>query len=706
MGKQRFVLCTKFPGFERGMVIGMNREEHLLLTSWQKQSGERGAAKYYEPLYFCDGHTILTDENQNFINEVLDKNSAVGVYGIFEEEDYPIYCISGFALTDLGYSIDELLETTKGKFINLVYEKDRQGFRESYHEKDIVEKEFRLVTKKQKVIWVHSYGRRSKVQDGRIVYISSIRIIDASIRRESELLTALSKEYQEIIYIDEKRGKCQRVKSLRNYDKPLGTIEELHEEMRKHLDDVHPEDYSFAGIYEKIFHLSCEDMDVGGDYKATYRVKLEEEYVWLQCRAILGGNQKLDTGHIILTFKRVDNEVQRELDANHILSESLAKAEEASRIKNQFLSRMSHDLRTPINGIMGMVEIIKRNLQNPDKVLGCSQKIALSCQHLMSLVNDVLDMSNFESGKVEFEDVAFDFIELVEKECENSQIRANEAGLVFYAQIEPFRHHTILGSPKHIRQIFANILDNAIKYNKSSGTIRMWGREISDNDRLAVYEFVIEDTGWGMEQEFLKRIFEPFEQESNDARTTYAGVGLGMSIVKKMIENMNGDISINSIKNIGTKVRITLPLRVCKKQELQEEERPINLKGMKVLLVEDNELNMEIAQFLLEDIGTEVYSAVNGKIAVDMFAQSEYEFYDMVFMDLMMPVMDGYEATRQIRAMERKDAQSIPIIALSANVLDEDIKRSKMAGMNEHLPKPIDESQVLNAIVKYTRKIV
>lgn len=669
------------------------------------RTGSQEFARYYEPIYFYDGHTTLTEENQRHIVEVLDKNSAVGVYGIFEEEDYPIYCMSKFAMTSLGYTFDELLEVTNGKFINLIYEKDRQVFIEMYKEEQIADLEFRLIMKNQNAIWIHFYRRKTVSLDGRKICIASVRVIDEAVRRESELLAALTKEYSEIIYIDENKGKCKRVKTAVDSDIIIETVEEVRQGLQEHMAVIHPDDHAFAKVYERIRNLSSSEMDRGGDYKATYRAKINGEYIWIQFRAIFGGNMNLDTGHIILTFKRVDEEIQKEYDANRILSESLAKAEEAGRIKNQFLSRMSHDLRTPLNGIMGMIDIIGHAVKNPKKILECTQKIKDSCQHLVSLVNEVLDMNSLESGSVEFEEIAFDFQELVEEVLQYVAAQAKEAGIAFYVDIEEFKHRSIIGSPKHIRRIFANILDNAVKYNKPAGEIFVRGREVSDSDRLAVYEFVFEDTGYGMDSEFVKRIFEPFEQEHNDARTTYAGVGLGMSIVKKMIDQIQADISVESTKNVGTKVSITLPFRVYSKSgEALHKEVQVDLTGIKVLLVEDNEVNMEIAQFLLESWGLAVYNARNGQIAVDMFRKSEVGFFDIVIMDLMMPVMDGYEATRQIRAMGREDSPLVPIVALSANVLDSDIKNTKMAGMNEHLAKPVDADQVLRTIEKYVHK--
>lgn len=373
---------------------------------------------------------------------------------------------------------------------------------------------------------------------------------------------------------------------------------------------------------------------------------------------------------------------------------------------------MSHDLRTPINGIIGMLEIARKNRTDPDKIDECINKIAISCDHLMSLVTDVLDMNTLENDHLQLPDESFCLTDLLTKDLRPICERAFERGLTCRTEIKPFTHPDIIGSPKHALQIFNHVLDNAIKYNKPNGSITLTARETSDNNNIAVFEFEISDTGIGMKPEFTKHVFEAFEQEHNEARTDYMGTGLGMSIVKTLVTHMNGTISLDSILGEGTTVRITLPFKIdavpashsvtggLHAASITADSAHRDLSECVALLVEDNEINMEITRFLLENAGIRVVCAENGQKALTLYEQSSPHEFDFILMDIMMPVMDGLEAAGRIRQLPRPDAQSVPIIALSANVMDNDIKQTKMAGMNEHLPKPINSHLLLDTIEK------
>lgn len=671
--------------------------------------------KYYEDLYFIhqDSRSLLP-QNQAAVIELLDKNGAVGVVGFYDEPGYPIYFISGFALTALGYDRHELLHACSEQFLNLVFEKDRQTFMENTKNGDSICQEFRMVNNSGKNVWVNSYQKASVSMDGRPIIIASIRIVEDARKRESELLTALTKGYNRIIYVDMNQGRYRVIKSEGGgFDEQIcGTLSELEDLLEHYREDyINPEDHSFADILNKLNFFSVS-ADQGGNYQATYLAKTGDKYQWVQFQAFYGGAMNLDTGHIILTFRVVDEEKRRELDAHRILSDSLSKAEEAGRIKNKFLSRMSHDLRTPINGIIGMLEIAKKNRTNPDKIDECLNKIAVSCDHLISLVTDVLDMNTLENNQFLLTDESFCLEELLTKELYPTCKRASERGLTYQTQLEPFTHPNIIGSPKHVLQIFNHVLDNAIKYNKPNGSITLTARETSDNDNVAIFEFQISDTGIGMKPEFAKRVFEAFEQEHNEARTDYMGTGLGMSIVKTLVTHMNGTISLDSIPGEGTTVLITLPFKIDPTPAGHSASSPDNgaaastdsvrgdLSGRVALLVEDNEINMEITRFLLEDADIRVVCAENGQQALTLYGESAPNEFDFILMDIMMPVMDGLEAAQKIRQLPRPDAMTVPIIALSANVMDNDIKKTKMAGMNEHLPKPVNSHQLLDTIAK------
>ena len=376
------------------------------------------------------------------------------------------------------------------------------------------------------------------------------------------------------------------------------------------------------------------------------------------------------------------------------IMELLERVRQANSAKSEFLSHMSHDLRTPINGILGMLAILEKSLDDPKRQRECRKKIRVSTEHLLSLVNDVLQVSKLESGRLTVVEEPFDLHVILENCIEMLSPLAEKRKIRLEVEDSGLRHGGAIGNPLHLKQILMNVIDNAIRYNRPHGSVFVRVEETAFRDGTVNYCFVIEDTGIGIGEDFKEHIFEPFTQEHQDARTNYNGVGLGMSIVKKLVDQMKGTVEIESRPGKGSVVRITLPVRVDEAQSKESEDTawsmPDNIAGMRVLLVEDNEINCEIVEYILRDAGAEVVTAGDGKAAVDAFTAAEPGTFDCVLMDLMMPVMSGYEAARVIRGLDRRDAEAVPIIALSANAFDEDIAMAKDAGMNEHLAKPVD----------------
>ncbi len=383
------------------------------------------------------------------------------------------------------------------------------------------------------------------------------------------------------------------------------------------------------------------------------------------------------------------------------IMELLEKVRRANSAKSEFLSHMSHDLRTPINGILGMLTVMDRTREDPGRQQDCREKIRVSAEHLLSLVNDVLQVSKLESGLPAAVEEGFDLEDTLHDCITIMSPHAEEAGIRLALEAD-IRHSRLIGNPLHVRQVLTNIIDNGIKYNRRGGSVSIQARELSCRDGSAEYEFVIKDTGIGIGEEFQKHIFEPFTQEDHGARTHYNGAGLGMSIVKKLADQMGGAVEVESRIGQGSVFRVRLSVRV----DAGGEERPMNreaeapgdISGMRVLLVEDNEVNCEIVKFLLEQAGAAVATANDGKAAVDAFRASECGAFHCILMDLMMPVMSGFEAARMIRGLDRADAGKVPIIALSANAFEEDIAMAKDAGMDEHLAKPVDMGRLFQVM--------
>ena len=387
------------------------------------------------------------------------------------------------------------------------------------------------------------------------------------------------------------------------------------------------------------------------------------------------------------------------------------KAEAANEAKTEFLQRMSHDIRTPINGICGMINVADYYADNMEKQTECRAKIKEASHLLLELINEVLDMSKLESDEVVLEEIPFNLNSISEEILGVIEHMATEQNIRIIWEEKEVTHWNLIGSPVHVKRILMNILSNAVKYNKENGYVYISCREIpSKQTAMTTLEFVCRDTGIGMAEAFQKRIFEPFAQEHAGSRTKFAGTGLGMPITKKLVEKMGGTISFESKEGTGTTFVIRIPFQIdtdMKDRTETEEKTKASIQGLHVLLAEDNELNMEIAEFVLQNEGTVVTKAWNGQEAVDIFRKSSPGEFDAILMDIMMPVMNGYEAAKMIRSLDREDAKVIPIIAMTANAFTEDKMRAKEAGMDEHIAKPVDGKllvKVINELVKRNQR--
>ena len=401
-----------------------------------------------------------------------------------------------------------------------------------------------------------------------------------------------------------------------------------------------------------------------------------------------------------LTHQKLEQEKDEKYKAELLIAAK--KAEAANEAKTEFLQRMSHDIRTPINGICGVLNVADHYADDMKKQTECRAKIKEASHLLLELVNDVLDMSKLETDEVILEEIPFNLSSIFREVFVVIEQIAAEQNIRIVWEKKEIIHRNLIGSPGYVKRVMMNILSNAVKYNRENGHIYISCIEIpSEQSGMTTMEFVCRDTGIGMTEEFQKCVFEPFAQEHTGSRTKFAGTGLGMSISKKLVEKMGGTITFESEEGEGTTFVIRVPFKIDLDVDKSKEQKDLSektIKGLHILLAEDNELNMEIAEFMFQNEGAEVTKAWNGREAVEIFEKSRPGEFDVILMDIMMPVMDGLEATRQIRAMDRLDAKMIPIVAMSANAFQDDVERSKKAGMNKHISKPLAGESVIREI--------
>ena len=482
------------------------------------------------------------------------------------------------------------------------------------------------------------------------------------------------------------------------------TGNEVVQEMKKHTDSQH------------IYHLKNEGT---GCYGIMLKQRDYYIYAYLPDTEVFH-NLPLSVASVIFLYfllfstfwfwayrtNLMHQKIEQEKDEKYKAELLIAakKAEAANEAKTEFLQRMSHDIRTPINGICGFVNMADHYADDIKKQTEYRTKVKEASNLLLELVNDVLDMSKLESGEIVLEEIPFNLSSIFKEVFVVIEQMASEQNIQIEWEKKGIIHRDFIGSPGYVKRVMMNILSNAVKYNRENGHIYISCMEIpSEQPGMTTMEFVCRDTGIGMTEEFQKCVFEPFAQEHTGSRTKFAGTGLGMSIAKNLIEKMGGSISFESKEGAGTTFVIQVPFKIDPDADKREEQRDVSeksIKGLHILLAEDNELNMEIAEFVLQNVGADVTKAWNGQEAVELFRKSEPGGFDIILMDIMMPVMNGYEATKMIRSLDREDAKTIPIIAMTANAFTEDRLKAKEAGMNEHIVKPLDVELLIKVIHK------
>ena len=403
---------------------------------------------------------------------------------------------------------------------------------------------------------------------------------------------------------------------------------------------------------------------------------------------------------VLFTTKNITEEKNKEIQNKLLLKEAAMKADEANKAKSEFLLNMSHDIRTPLNGIIGLLEINKKNRDNLELLNENNNKMEVAANHLLGLISDILQMSKLEDHSFEFDHEIIDLKKLSMEVGTIVNINANKANIKMKYGNQNLPIVSVYSCPLQLKQIFLNIYSNCIKYNRPNGAITTSLKYLGIDKNIVTYQWIISDTGIGMSEEFLQHIFEPFTQEHVDTLNHKQGTGLGMAIVKRLIEGLNGSIQIKSKLNVGSTFIITLPFEVSieKAKEITDLYQNDSIKDLKILLVEDNDLNLDIAKYQLEDQGAFITCARNGKEAIEVYENKPDCYFDVILMDIMMPVMNGLETTKKIRNMNKKDAKSIPIIALTANAFQENATECYEAGMNAHIVKPFYIKDVVHII--------
>ena len=526
-----------------------------------------------------------------------------------------------------------------------------------------------------------------------------------SLRFQDDVIQALNSIYDTTYYIDLENQTFAELKATEFAHGIAGKGSGLIEELMNYLDQAVAEPYregvaAFADTTTLDARL--------GDQKVISHDYLNKEGIWIRASIIpVKWNENGRLSRVLFLGHQIDREKRKELEYQDRLLEAYTEARMANMAKSDFLARMSHDIRTPINGIMGMLEISERYATDVEKLKENRAKARKAAKYLLSLVNDVLDMSKLERSEVQLTEEPFDMNEMLEEVWELLEPMAAESKVnLVIRRSQPLAHAHVIGSPVHVKQMLMNITTNAIKYNRAGGMVAAWVDELGMTDEQIVYRITVEDNGIGMSEEFQKKMFEPFARETEGYQSEYQGTGLGMSIVKKILDKMHGTIEVYSRKNEGSRFVVTVPFQIDtqKKVHFMEKEcAEAPVQGKQILLVEDNELNLEIATFFLEEDGAIVTPARNGKEAVELFQKNPDKF-DLILMDIMMPVMDGYQAARAIRQLDHQRAGKIPVIAMTANAFAEDVVKAKKAGMNDHIAKPLDRKKMRAVLAKYIEK--
>lgn len=702
---------------------------------------------YREGIFYREDFHLLSEEIEKDIRILLRDNHGVGILGGTFGDGYPLCLISDLTMQMLGYdSAEEFERATDNLLANLLV---GQSAKNEFTVPSVIEVYMKGKSGDRRVRIV---SRRETSEDGSEFWLASVCDMDALYRKvlQVDRITSEKQQRETEHQAELERANAELSKQKKTLEAALADAETSNEIISA-IGDIYWLIYRLdltkdtfeeisvrngrhvatgkKGCTSEVFTEACKET-ISPEYRKIMlefldtrtladrladRDQIPQEFRtikgnWHRGRFIV---QKRDENgravKVLYTLQPISEQKQRELEYEKRLADIAEEAQRASLSKTDFLRRMSHDIRTPINGIRGMIEIANHFDGDLEKQRECREKIWEASGYLLSLVNNVLDMNKLESGAVIFAHNQFDLPTLLEEINTVAEMQATEHGLNFQVDHKKrhIEHRFLIGSPSHIKQILMNIAGNAVKYNKVNGSVTVWCEELLCDGTAATFRFNCADTGIGMSEDFQKHAFEPFTQEGkNNARTRYDGSGLGLSITKALTEQMGGHIEFTTKEGVGTTFSVILPIAVDHdppEESQTEEHEPIDLTGYTILLAEDNELNMEIAKFFLEQHGATVISAKNGSEAVNLFTASAPGDIDLILMDIIMPIMNGHEATLKIRSADRPDAKTIPIVAMTTNAFQDDVDKSLSVGMNDHLPKPLGTEKMLSTVFRYIR---
>lgn len=572
---------------------------------------------------------------------------------------------------------------------------------------------YHSVSKEGKHRFYEAYAVKGQVDEGQFHIFLAFRNIDSILYKEKAIQKQLQDTLEKVKLSNEIISSIARTyQYISRIDIQADYFEEINNRDTEHLDFI--KSGKLSENNEKVFRQY-----VAEEYQEAFfkfvdlktlpeRMKNEETLVleyrmkdgdWHRLRFV---EKKRDENgvltHVLCLIRSISDTKKRE----HELMYQVEEAKKAAALKSRFLSNMSHDIRTPMNGIIGTLDLANRYPDDLEVQRKCREQIMTSSKYLVSIVNDILDMNKLESGEVVDQVIPFELTDLLNRANLAKQIQAAEKNIEYVVDWEKssILHTHLIGNPVYAERLLTIVCDNAVKFTNPGGCVRVWCAEKSVDDEQVVYEFGCEDNGIGMSESFVPHAFDMFAQENESSRSKYEGTGLGLAIAKKLAEHLNGAIALESKKGSGTTVIMTIPFRIGEPEEQKKKVNceEISIEGLHALVAEDNELNRELATFMLEEQGIRVDCAVDGQEAVERFAESEPGYYDVILMDIMMPNLNGWDATRRIRSMKRPDAANVPIIAMSANTFAEDIINSRISGMNRHLPKPMDEKKLLETV--------